>query len=92
MVTRVRLKFEKFLHSTGKAILVRVGGAEHWIPRKLCYDLVVNKKLGGHVSVPTFIIERMGMSVESCEADVSIERHVPKKVTKKVEPIKELER
>lgn len=92
MVTRVRLKFEKFLHSTGKAILVRAEGNEHWIPLKLCRDLVINKKLGGNVSVPTFIIERMGMSVDSFEADVSIERHVPPVINKKVKPIKELER
>lgn len=74
---RVRIKFEKFLHRTGKAILIRVHGVEHWIPSKLCRNLVTNQKLGGHVSVPAFIADRIGYQYEVDDADMIIEHHVP---------------
>ena len=66
MIKSVNIKFEKILHDTGKAILVRINGVEHWIPKKLCRKLIINNKLGGNVCVPTFIAERIGFDVEDC--------------------------
>lgn len=80
MIKSVRIKFEKMLHDTGKAILIRVNGSEHWIPKKLCRNLIINKKLGGNVCVPTFIIEKIGLNIEDCEVDFEIIHHKPKKV------------
>lgn len=83
MITRITLKFQKIHADTGRAILVLYCGKEHWIPKKLCRNLVVNKKLGGHVSIPTFFYEKMGYQASEEIADTIIERHVPEKITPK---------
>lgn len=77
MIKSVNIKFEKLIHDTGKAILVRINGAEHWIPKKLCRKLIVNNKLGGNVCIPTFIAEQIGFDVEDCNPDVEIIHHIP---------------
>jgi len=77
MIKSVNIKFEKFLHDTGKAILVRINGIEYWIPKKLCRKLIVNKKLGGNVCVPSFIAEKIGFNIENCNADVEVIHHIP---------------
>lgn len=82
MVKSVRIKFDKFLHDTGKAILVRLNGAEHWIPKKLCRNLIVNNKLGGNVCVPTFIAGRIGLDIDDCSPDIEVIHHIPGKADK----------
>jgi len=77
MIKSVNIKFEKFLHDTGKAILLRINGGEHWIPKKLCRKLIVNNKLGGNVCIPTFIAERIGFDLDDCNPDVEIIHHIP---------------
>ena len=77
MIKSVRIKFEKLLHDTGKAILIRIDGVEHWIPKKLCRNLTINKKLGGNVCVPTFVIERIGLNIEDYSPDVEVIHHIP---------------
>lgn len=77
MIRSVNIKFEKLLHDTGKAILIRIVGQECWIPKKLCRKLIVNNKLGGNVCVPTFIAERIGLNINDCNPDVEIIHHIP---------------
>jgi hypothetical protein len=80
-ITNITLKFDKLYRDTGRAILVLYCNKEHWIPRKLCRNLVVNKKLGGHVSIPTFFYEKMGYTASDEIADTIVEHHVPEKLT-----------
>lgn len=77
MIKSVRIQFDKLLHDTGKAILIRIYGQEHWIPKKLCRNLVTNNKLGGNVCIPTFIAERMGIDVNNEQPDVTIIHNIP---------------
>lgn len=78
MITRVIIKFDKFYHDTGRAILVQYMNKKHWIPKKLCRNITVNKKLGGHVSVPSFFYEEMGYEVTDEIADKTVVHHIPK--------------
>lgn len=82
MIKSVRIQFDKLLHDTGKAILIRIYGNEHWIPKKLCRNLIINKKLGGNVCIPTFFAEKMGVVVTDEIADVEIIHHIPEKINK----------
>jgi hypothetical protein len=84
-IKSIMLRFDKFLHATEKAYLIRVGHAEHWIPKKLCRNFITNKKLGGNVVIPAFLYERItGESIDDAplaDADVIIERHIPQKLS-----------
>jgi hypothetical protein len=77
-ITNVLLRFDKYLHSTERAFLIRIGNDEHWLPKKLCRRFTTNKKLGGNVIIPTFIYERITgeLPIES-DAETIIEKHVP---------------
>lgn len=83
-IKSVMLRFDKFLHETDKAILIRIHDQEHWLPKKLCRNFVTNKKLGGNVTVPAFLYERItGITHDDIpigDADTIIEHHVPDKV------------
>lgn len=85
MVKSARLKFDKLLHDTGKAILIRVNSSDHWIPKSLCRKLTINNKLGGHVCLPSFIIERLGINIEDLDPEIIVTHHVPKKIKKQVD-------
>lgn len=37
--------------------------------------MVVNKKLGGHVSIPTFLAEKL--NIPNCAPDIEIIHHIP---------------
>lgn len=79
---RVMLRFDKHLAATARAYLFIRNREEHWVPKSLCRNLVVNNKLGGHVQVPPFIYERiMGHEPREDEATEFVERHVPAPVT-----------
>ena len=88
MVKSVRIQFDKFLHDTGRAYLIKIGNEEHWLPKKLCRNLVVNKKLGGNLSIPTFLFnDKFGGNIEDASfasEDLIIEKHVPQRK----EPVK----
>jgi len=91
-IKRVRIKFDKLLHDTGKAILIRISNKEYWLGHYMCTDLVVNKKLGGHVSISVNICKEKGIYYNEDMADYIITRHVPKKITKEIIYNKSLER
>ncbi len=59
MIKNARIKFDKFLGETPRACLIRIHGDEHWIPKSQCRRFTTNNKLGGHVELPAFIINRM---------------------------------
>lgn len=81
MIKSVLLRFDKHLHSTDRAHLIRVGITEYWIPKKLCHRFITNKKLGGNVVIPTFLYERMfGQQPAEADAETIIENHVPVKI------------
>jgi hypothetical protein len=91
-IKSMMLRFDKFLHETEKAYLIRVGSTEHWLPKKLCRSLITNKKLGGNVQIPSFLYERITGEVvdEMNESEINdlatfiIEKHIPERK----EPIK----
>lgn len=87
-IKSIMLRFDKFLHETPKAYLIRVGPTEHWLPKKLCRNFITNKKLGGNVSIPAFLYERItGESIEDApiaDADYIVEKHIPERI----EPVK----
>ena len=83
MILSVRIKFDKFLHDTGRAYLVRIGSEEYWLPSKLCRNLIVNKKLGGNLCIPTFLAESKGIEFNESDADVTVKHHVPEKIIAK---------
>ena len=59
MIKSARIKFEKLKGETPKAFLIQVIRDEFWIPKSLSRNFILNKKLGGHVELPTFIINKM---------------------------------
>ena len=81
-IKSVRIKFKEFLYETEKAILVDYRNKEVWFPKKFCWNLIVNKKMGGNMVVSTFILEKKGLYFDEAEADTVVEHHVPEKETK----------
>lgn len=88
MIKSIMLRFDKFLHETEKAYLIKVGYTEHWMPKKLSWNLTVNKKLGGHLTVPVWLYEKVtGIKIEDVpetDATLIVEKHIPDRK----EPIK----
>lgn len=81
MIKSAVINFDKFIHETHGAILVRLpDGNEHWIPKKLCRNFKCNNKLRGSVSVPAFLVEKMGLNIEDLQAEVEIIHMKPIKV------------
>ena len=86
-IKSVRIKFDKLLHDTGKAILVSIGNKEHWLGYFMIKNLVVNKKLGGHFSISPNICEEKGIYYDESMADCYIKKHIPEKIkSKKIKP------
>lgn len=82
MIKTALLRFDKHLHTTERAYLVRVGTTEHWLPKKLCRKFITNKKLGGNVVIPTFLFERItGDAPTEADAETIIEKHIPTIIT-----------
>lgn len=77
------LRFDKFLHATDKAYLIRVGIHEHWLPKKLAWNLITNKKLGGVVTLPTWLYMKVtGLAEDEInlhDASYIVLKHVPSK-------------
>lgn len=77
MYKSLNVSFDKLLHDTGKAILVKVNGKKHWFPKKLCRNLHLSHKLSGSVSLPIFLVERNGIPIDRCTIDKEVTHHVP---------------
>ncbi|GHT33529.1 hypothetical protein FACS189434_07860 [Bacteroidia bacterium] len=90
MIKSAMLRFEKFLGETPRAVLVRINNKEEWLPKSQCRNFVLNKKLGGNVVLPTFIINRI-LGIDINEMEISelpseitpkwiVEHHTPEKI------------
>jgi len=83
MITKVRIKFDKLFSETPKAYLLWIDDKEIWFPKKFCFEFTVNKKLGGHTVIPTWLYrERFGCEPDESEAETIIEHHTPEKIEK----------
>lgn len=82
VISRVRIKFDKYWHNTGRAILIQIGTKEHWLPLGACRNLVVNKKLGGHVEIPANLADEKGIYYDDRDATLIMEHHTPTKLDK----------
>lgn len=92
-VREVRVKFDEFLHDTGKAIKVDIGRKEIWLPKYACREITVNKKMGGHVCLPVWLCQEKGINIEYAVETKVITRHVPDKIEAQIiEAPKELRR
>ena len=85
MIKAARIKFEKLKGETPKAFLIQVNGTEHWIPKSQCRKFTTNQKLGGHVELPTFILNRM-LDIDLNEIEDLPENIKPTYVVTKHEP------
>jgi|688.fasta_scaffold45299_4 hypothetical protein len=93
-IAKILLRFDKHLHTTQKAFLIRIGLSDVWLPKKLCSKFITNKKLGGNVVIPAFLYERItGKPAPIEDAQTIIEKHVPVKIElKELPPDAELTR
>lgn len=82
MWVTVRIKFDKLLHDSGKAIFVRIISKEYWLPKKLCRNLTINSKLGGNVCIPVFLAKAKGIDIDDANPDIEIEHHIPEHLDK----------
>ena len=84
-IKSVRIKFEKLLHDTGRAIYVRIDNEDHWLGYFMFKTLVVNNKLGGNLIIQTKYCIEKGIYYDESNASEFIKRHIPEKVNKKAE-------
>ena len=87
MIKAARIKFDKLKGETPRAFLIQIGREEHWIPKSQCQRFTTNNKLGGHVELPVFIINRMFdidiNKMENLPDNIQpswiVENHIPEK-------------
>lgn len=85
MIKAVILKFDKLKGETPKAFLIQIDAEEHWIPKSQCRSFTTNNKLGGHVELPFFIINRM-FNIDINEIEELPENIKPTYIVEKHEP------
>lgn len=92
MITRVKVKFDKLYGQTERAYLLLINNTEMWFPRRFCWYFVLNKKLGGHMVIPTWLYkEKFGCDPEIEDAATIVEHHVPERIEPiEIEPDKNL--
>ncbi len=87
MIKSARIKFDKLKGETPKAFLIQIHNEEHWIPKSMCRRFTTNKKLGGHVELPAFIINRM-FDIDINEMEDLPDNIKPTWIVEKHEPTK----
>lgn len=87
MIKSANIKFDKLKGETPKAFLIQIQGEEHWIPKSQCKRFTTNNKLGGHVELPAFIINRM-FDIDINEMDILPDNIKPTWIVEYHEPIK----
>src|SRR5258708_39271990 len=89
MITKiksVKIQFDKLLGETQKAYLFRIGNKEFWMPKSMCRNFILNKKLGGNCSIPSFKYEEIfeckieDMDQSDIDATETIEHHIPERI------------
>jgi len=84
MITKVRIQFDKLLGETPSAYLLRINNKEMWFPHRMCWNFILNKKLGGNTVIPTWLYkEKFGCEPDESEAETIIEHHKPEKLQSK---------
>lgn len=82
-IKSIRVKFDKYKATTDKAWLIEVRNQEIWLPKKLCRNFITNNKLGGNVSIPTFLYEKIfGETITDdsiVDADYVVTKHKPER-------------
>lgn len=80
-INSVKIRFEKVLGETDRAVLLRFHNFESWLPKKLCRNIVTNNKLAGHCSIPAWLYERIFNQVPNeADATETIEHHIPVRI------------
>lgn len=80
------IRFDKLLGETPKAYLIKVCNKQSWLPKSMCKNFITNKKLGGNVELPTFIINNIieGDINKHCPNFITpkwiVEHHTPEKI------------
>jgi len=87
LIKSANIKFDKLKGETPKAFLIQIQGEEHWIPKSQCKRFTTNNKLGGHVELPAFIINRM-FDIDINEMDILPDNIKPTWIVEYHEPIK----
>jgi len=87
VIKSARIKFDKLKGETPKAFLIQIHNEEHWIPKSMCRRFTTNKKLGGHVELPAFIINRM-FDIDINEMEDLPDNIKPTWIVEKHEPTK----
>lgn len=80
MNSQIMVRFTKMQAETPKAILVKIFHTEYWFPKRFCRNFTLNKKLGGHITIPEWLYkEKFGQ--EPPEEDIvwKVEQHIPEK-------------
>lgn len=81
MITKVFIRFEKVLGETPLALLLLIEGVEYWFPKRFCWNVIINKKLGGNMAIPTWLYkDKFKCDPPEDDAYEAIERHIPKKI------------
>lgn len=87
-ITYVKIQFDRWIHSTTKAHLFQMRGKEFWLAKWMCKNLIINKKLGGNCSIPTYKYEEIfNCKIEDTDVQVTmiVEHHIPERI----EPIED---
>jgi len=87
-IKSIKIKFDKYVHETDRAYLVRFMRQEIWLPKKLCRGFAVyGNDMHGVVSIPTFLYEKItGTTVDEefsenhDESDWIVTKHKPAKI------------
>lgn len=88
VIKSIKIKFDKYVHETPRAYLVKFMHQEIWLPKKLCRGFAVyGNDMHGVVSIPTFLYEKItgetvGEEFNSphAESDWIITKHKPAKI------------
>ena len=81
MIARVKVTFDKMYGETPRAFLLLVENREMWFPKRFCRNFVLNKKLGGHMEIPTWLYrEKFGREPDEDDATLIITHHTPERV------------
>lgn len=60
MIKNVKVRFDKWHHSTAKAHLLTYRGEQVWLPKKLCWNFqIAGNDLHAWATIPSFLFEKI---------------------------------
>jgi hypothetical protein len=100
-IKKIRIRFDRYIHQTGKAYLLEYEGKRHWLSKKICWNVMVaGNDLHAWAEVPPFIFKELtGKDIDEVAKDygekelreyfgVIIHTRVEKHKPEKVSPVK----